>query len=59
MLMCTKNIEYKGKSLHVHRNNKNHILKNENGNYILPLDPSKSKKSKIKTHKIEGLFFSK
>jgi hypothetical protein len=28
--MGTKNIVYKGKSLHVHRNNKNHILENQN-----------------------------
>jgi hypothetical protein len=26
MLMDTENTEYKGKSLHVQRNNKNHIL---------------------------------
>jgi hypothetical protein len=28
MLMDTKNTMYKGKSLHVHRNNKIHILEN-------------------------------
>jgi hypothetical protein len=30
MLRGTKNIVYKGKSLHVHINNKNHILENQN-----------------------------
>jgi hypothetical protein len=30
MLMGTENTMYKGKSLHVHRNNKNHILENQN-----------------------------
>jgi hypothetical protein len=29
MLMGIENTEYKGKSLHVHRNNKNHILQNQ------------------------------
>jgi hypothetical protein len=34
MLMGTENTVYKGKSLHVHRNNnKNHILENQNGKY--------------------------
>jgi hypothetical protein len=33
MLMGTENTMYKGKSLHVHRNNKNHILENQNGKY--------------------------
>jgi hypothetical protein len=33
MLMDTKNIVYKGKSLHVHRNNKNHISKDQNCKY--------------------------
>jgi hypothetical protein len=31
--MGTENIVYKGKSLHVHRNNKNHILENQNGKH--------------------------
>jgi hypothetical protein len=29
--MGIENIGYKGKSLHVHKNNKNHILENQNG----------------------------
>jgi hypothetical protein len=33
MLMATENTMYKGKSLHVHRNNKNHILENQNGKH--------------------------
>jgi hypothetical protein len=33
MLMGTENIVYKGKSLHVHSNNKNHILENRNGKH--------------------------
>jgi hypothetical protein len=33
MLMDIKNTMYKGKSLHVHRNNKNHISENQNGKY--------------------------
>jgi hypothetical protein len=37
ILMGTENIVYKGKSLHVHRNNKKHILENQN------VDPSKLK----------------
>jgi hypothetical protein len=31
--MGTENTVYKGKSLHVHSNNKNHILENRNGKY--------------------------
>jgi hypothetical protein len=31
--MGTKNSMYKGKSLHVHNNNKNHILENRNGEH--------------------------
>jgi hypothetical protein len=31
--MGTQNIVYKGKSLHVHRNKKNHILENQNDKY--------------------------
>jgi hypothetical protein len=34
MLMGTENTLYKGKSLHIHRNNKIHILENQNGKYI-------------------------
>jgi hypothetical protein len=33
MLMGTENTVYKGKSLHLHRNNKNHILENRNGKH--------------------------
>jgi hypothetical protein len=33
MLMGTENTMYKGKSLHVHSNNKNHILGNRNGEH--------------------------
>jgi hypothetical protein len=33
MLMYIENIVYKGKSLHVHRNNENHILENQNGKH--------------------------
>jgi hypothetical protein len=33
MLMGTENTVYKGKSLHAHRNNKNHILENQNGKH--------------------------
>jgi hypothetical protein len=33
MLMGTENTWYKGKSLHVHRNIKNHISENKNGKY--------------------------
>jgi hypothetical protein len=33
MLMGIENAVYKGKSLHVHRNNKNHISENQNGKY--------------------------
>jgi hypothetical protein len=34
MLMDIENIVYKGKSVHVHRNNKNHVSKNQNGKHI-------------------------
>jgi hypothetical protein len=33
MLMGTENTVYKGKSLHVRRNNKNNISKNQNGKH--------------------------
>jgi hypothetical protein len=33
MLIGTENTIYKGKILHVHRNNKNHILENQNGKH--------------------------
>jgi hypothetical protein len=33
MLKGTENKVYKGRSLHVHRNNKNHILENWNGKH--------------------------
>jgi hypothetical protein len=34
MLMGTENTMYKGKSLHIHRNNnKNHILENQNSKH--------------------------
>jgi hypothetical protein len=33
MLMDTENTVYKGKSLHVHRNNKIYILENQNGKH--------------------------
>jgi hypothetical protein len=33
ILMDTENIVYKSKSLHIHRNNTNHILENENGKH--------------------------
>jgi hypothetical protein len=31
--MNTENTMYKGKSLYVHRNNKNHVLENRNGKH--------------------------
>jgi hypothetical protein len=34
MLMYIKNTVYKGKRLHIHRNNKNHILENQNSKHI-------------------------
>jgi hypothetical protein len=33
MLMDIENTMYKGKNLHIHRNNKNHILENQNGKH--------------------------
>jgi hypothetical protein len=33
MLIGYENTVYKGKSLHVHRNNKNHILESQNGKH--------------------------
>jgi hypothetical protein len=33
MLMGIENTVYKGKSLYVHRNNKNHILENQNSRH--------------------------
>jgi hypothetical protein len=54
MLMDIENAVYKGKSLHVHRNNKNHILENQNGKhthcFLIYLNKNKNK-NKIKTHK--------
>jgi hypothetical protein len=47
MLMDIENIVYKGKSLHVHRNNKKHILENQNSKHSLLLDPFELK-NKIK-----------
>jgi hypothetical protein len=43
---------YKGKSLHVHRNNKKHILENRNGKhtYCFPIHLNQKIK-KSKTHK--------
>jgi hypothetical protein len=48
MLMGNKNIVYKGKSLHVHRNNKNYILENQNGKHTHYFLIHLSKKIKIK-----------
>jgi hypothetical protein len=52
--MDIENAVYKGKSLHVHRNNKNHILENQNGKhthcFLIYLNKNKNK-NKIKTHK--------
>jgi hypothetical protein len=69
MLMGTENIVYKGKSLHFHRNNKNHISENQNSKHIhcflIHLNKIKIK-IKIKNTQIHGLipkgpssFFSK
>jgi hypothetical protein len=58
MLMGTENTMYKGKSLHIHRNNKNHILENQNGKYthfsLIHLNKNISKKN-IKNTQIHGL----
>jgi hypothetical protein len=47
ILMDIKNIVYKGKSLHVHRNNKNCILENQNGKhthcFLIHLNKNKNK----------------
>jgi hypothetical protein len=69
MLMGTENTMYKGKSLHVHSNNKNHILENRNGKHTYRFMTHLKKKLKIKKIKntqIYGLtprrqkpFFSK
>jgi hypothetical protein len=69
MLMGIENTVYKGKSLHVHRNNKNHILENQNGKHahcFLILPNQKNQKIKIKITQIHVLtpkgqrpFFSK
>jgi hypothetical protein len=67
--MGTKNIVYKGKSLHVHNNNKNHILENRNGKHthcFMTHLHNKKLKTNIKNTQIYGLtpkghrpFFSK
>jgi hypothetical protein len=58
MLMGTENTVYKGKSLHVHSNNKNHVLENRNGKHIHSfmtyLNKNKNK-IKIKYTQIYGL----
>jgi hypothetical protein len=54
MLMGTENTIYKGKSLHVHRNNNNHILENQNGkhtHFFLVHPNQKIKNQKSKAHK--------
>jgi hypothetical protein len=67
--MGTENTVYKGKSLHVHSNNKNHVLENRNGKhthcFMTYLNKNKNK-IKIKYTQIYGLtpkrhkpFFSK
>jgi hypothetical protein len=56
--MDTENTVYKGKSLYVHRNNKNHILENRNGKhthcFMTHLNKKKIKK-KFKNTQIHGL----
>jgi hypothetical protein len=56
--MGTENTVYKGTSLHVHSNNKNHILENRNGKYthcfMTHLNQIKSNQ-KIKNTQIYGL----
>jgi hypothetical protein len=63
MLMGTKNTMYKDKTLHVHRNNKNHISENQNNKYIhcflIHLTKNKIKKSKIKNTQIHGLIYKR
>jgi hypothetical protein len=65
LLMGTKNIVYKGKSLHVHRNNKNHISENHNGKhshcFLIHLNFLKIKSRQIHglTPKGQSSFFSK
>jgi hypothetical protein len=58
MLMGAENTLYKGKSLHVHRNNKNYILENRNGKhthcFMTHLNKNKFKKS-IKNIQIHGV----
>jgi hypothetical protein len=46
----TENIVYKGKSLHVHRNNKNHILENQNGKHTRCFLIQKKNKNKKNTN---------
>jgi hypothetical protein len=69
MLKGTENTMYKGKSLHVHSNNKNRILENRNGKhthcFMTHLNKNKLKKN-IKNTQNHGLipkgqkpFFSK
>jgi hypothetical protein len=69
--MDTENTVYKGKSLHVHSNNKNHVLENRNGMlthcFITYLNKNQNQNQiKIKYTQIYGLtpkrqkpFFSK
>jgi hypothetical protein len=49
--MGTENTVYKGKSLHVHSNNKNHILENRNGKYTHCFMTHLNKNKKIKINK--------
>jgi hypothetical protein len=69
VLIGAENAMYKGKSLHVHSNNKNHILETRNGKlthcFLTHLNKNKIK-IKIKNTQIHGLipkghkpFFSK
>jgi hypothetical protein len=57
MLMDIENTVCKGKSLHVHSNNKNHILENHNGKhthcFLIHLNKKECKK--IKNTQIHGL----
>jgi hypothetical protein len=56
--MGTKNTVYKGKSLHVHRNDKNHISENQNSKHThcFPIHLNNKKLKKyIKNTQIHGL----
>jgi hypothetical protein len=57
MLMGNENTLYKGKSLHVHRNNKNRILENQNGKhtYCFLIHLNKKNLKNIINTQIHGL----